>query len=134
MLSERKVRTSGDELRFSIETLKCVCTKRGDVKNLGELVDIALSVSNEQEAAARILRLCEKLERVIKTEEMEVLYPFEKIKQATHEFGASFLEGYFDWGKVSADPYEVLGMIEKMLNDVEVSRNYAKKFLTDRKG
>ena len=122
-----------DELRFSVGILKRICAARGDIKRLGELIDIAFTVFMEdrQKAAGQLLEFIETLERVIKSEQMEVLYPFEKIKEATHEFGVSFLEGYFDWNRVSLDPYEVLGLIEKMLEEAETAKSYAKKVLVE---
>jgi len=118
-----------DELRFSIDILKRICATRGDIKRLGELIDIAFTafMEDRQKAAGQLLELVETLERVIKSEQMEVLYPFENIKEATHEFGVSFLEGYFDWRQVSGDPYEIIALIEKMLDEIETAKSYAKK-------
>lgn len=125
-----------DELRFSVGVLKRICATRGDIKRLGELIDIAFTafMEDRQKAAGQLLEFIETLERVIKSEQMEVLYPFEKIKEATHEFGVSFLEGYFNWNQVSNDPYQILGMIEKMLDEIDVAKGYVRKIIEELKG
>ncbi len=117
-----------DELAFAVDTLRKVCTSRTDTKRLDALLTLLLHFIEDPETAARdLLDFVDNLERVLKSEKMEILYPFENVKIANHDFGSKFLEGYFDWNKVSYDPYEQLALAEKMLDDVAVSKEYITK-------
>lgn len=123
-----------EEFRFAVDTLRKLCIARGDTKRLDTLITILLlAFENLEKAAANLLDFAESFERVLKSERMEILYPFENIKTATHEFGSEFLEGYFDWNKVSYDPYQQLGLVEKMLDDVDIVKEYIRKVLEELK-
>ncbi len=129
---ENPVHRISDEFGFAVDTLRKLCFVRGDTKRLDALITIlVLAFEDFGKAAGNLLEFAESFERVLKSEKMEILYPFENVKIANHEFGAEFLEGYFDWNKVSYDPYEQLALAEKMLDDVEVAREYIIKALKD---
>lgn len=124
-----------DEFRFAVDTLRKLCFARGDTKRLDLLITILLlAFEGIEKAAGNLLEFVDSFERVLKSEKMEILYPFESVKIANHEFGAEFLEGYFDWNKVSYDPYEQLALAEKMLNDVGVAKTYVQKVVRELKG
>ena len=119
-----------DEFGFAVDTLRKLCLARGDTKRLDALITIlVLAFEDFGKAAGNLLEFADSFERVLKSEKMEILYPFENVKIANHEFGAEFLEGYFDWNKVSYDPYEQLALAEKMLDDVDVARDYIQKVI-----
>lgn len=119
-----------EEFEFAVDTLRKLCLVRNDAKRLDSLVTILfLSIHDLRKAATDLNEFTESFERVLKSERMEILYPFEKIKTASHEFGLGFFEGYFDWNQVSYDPYQQLGLVEKMLEDVDVAESYVKKVL-----
>jgi hypothetical protein len=123
-----------DEFEFAVDTLRKLCFARSDTKRLDSLITILLlSISDVRKAAADLLEFIESFERVLKSEKMEILYPFEKIKTASHEFGVGFFDGYFDWNQVSYDPYQQLGLVEKMLEDVDVAKTYVKKVIEELK-
>ncbi len=123
-----------DELTFAVDTLRKVCTSRADTKRLDTLITLLLVFVEDPERAARdLLEFVDNFERVLKSEKMEILYPFENVKIANHDFGSKFLEGYFDWNEVSYDPYEQLAIADKMLDDVEVAKSYVQKALHELK-
>lgn len=123
-----------EEFRFAVDTLRKPCFSRGDTKRLDKLITILLLASeNLENASASLLAFIDTFERVLKSERMEILYPFENVKIANHEFGSQFLEGYFDWNKVSYDPYQQLALVEKMLNDVEVGKGYVQDVIRELK-
>ena len=81
-----------DELAFAVDTLRKVCTSRSDTKRLDTLITLLLILIEDPERAARDLQdFAGNLERVLKSEKMEILYPFENVKIANHEFGSSRL-------------------------------------------
>lgn len=139
--AESLAHRTGEEFKFAVDTLRKLCFARGDTKRLDALITILLLAFSErtpsgedlEKAAANLLDFADSFERVLKSERMEILYPFENIKIATHDFGAEFLEGYFDWNKVSYDPYEQLALAEKMLMDVEVAKEYIRKVIEELK-
>jgi hypothetical protein len=119
-----------DEYLFAVDTLRRLCFARGDTKRLDALITIlVLAFEDTGKAAANLLEFVDTFERVLKSERMEILYPFEKVKIANHEFGSTFLEGYFDWDTVSYDPYEQLALAEKMLEDIEVAKGYVRNVM-----
>jgi len=123
-----------DEFEFAVDTLRKLCLTRSDAKRLDSLITILLhSIGDLGKAAADLLEFTESFERVLKSEKMEILYPFENIKTASHEFGLGFFEGYFDWNQVSYDPYQQLGLVEKMLDDLDVAKAYVKKVIEELK-
>jgi hypothetical protein len=123
-----------DELTFAVDTLRKVCTSRADTKRLDTLITLLLVFVEDPERAARdLLEFVDNFERVLKSEKMEILYPFENVKIANHDFGSKFLEGYFDWNEVSYDPYEQLAIADKMLDDVEVAKSSLQKALHELK-
>ena len=124
-----------DEIAFAVDTLRKVCTSRADTKRLDTLITLLLLFIEDPEKAAHdLLDFVDNLERVLKSEKMEILYPFENVKIANHDFGSKFLEGYFDWNTVSYDPYEQLALADKMLDDVEVAKSYVQKLVQELKG
>ena len=128
------IKRARDKLTFAVDTLRKVCTSRADTKRLDTLITLLLVFVEDPERAARdLLEFVDNFERVLKSEKMEILYPFENVKIANHEFGSKFLEGYFDWNKVSYDPYEQLAIADKMLDDVEVAKGYVQKALHELK-
>lgn len=132
--TEKRLSRIDDEFRFAVDTLRKLCFARGDTKRLDTLITILLLAFEDMEkAAANLLEFVESFERVLKSEKMEILYPFEKIKAASHEFGVSFLEGYFDWSQVSRDLYETLAIVEKMLEDIDVAKSYVQKLVEELK-
>lgn len=133
--STDSLKRARDELAFAVDTLRKVCTSRADTKRLDTLITLLLLSNEDLEKAIRdLIAFVDNLERVLKSEKMEILYPFENVKIANHDFGSKFLEGYFDWNKVSYDPYEQLAIADKMLDDVEVAKNYVQKALLELKG
>ncbi len=123
-----------DEFTFSVDTLRKTYIARADAKRLDALLTIILRwFENPEKAASALFDFTEDFERVLRSEKMEILYPFENVKIANHEFGSQFLEGYFDWNKVSYDPYEQLAIAEKMLDDVEIAKDYIRKSLLELK-
>ena len=114
-----------EEFRYAVDTLRKLCFQRADTKRLGALIKVLiLSFEDLAKAASDLLDCADSFERVVKSERMEILYPFENVKIASHEFGSKFLEGYFDWNEVSYDPYRQLALAEKMLDGIEVAKDY----------
>lgn len=134
MGAETRLSGIDDGFMFAVDTLRKLCFTRSDTKRLDEIITILLLwFEDKEKAAVKLLELTEAFERVFKSEKMEVLYPFENIKAASHEFGLAFFEGYFDWSKVSSDPYKTLAIVEKMLNDIDVARGYVQKLMEELK-
>ncbi|MGB9772821.1 MAG: hypothetical protein ACP5JH_07200 [Bacteroidota bacterium] len=113
-----------EEIKFAVGLLARICMERGDRKRLSAVFALLPvdSLERKIEAVGKLLELTESLVRVLRSEQMEVLYPFENLKIASRTFGMLFLEGYFDWHAVSDDPYEILGRIETMLEKLGSAR------------
>ena len=86
------IKRARDKLTFAVDTLRKVCTSRADTNRLDTLITLLLILIEDPERAARDLQdFAGNLERVLKSEKMEILYPFENVKIANHEFGSSRL-------------------------------------------
>ncbi|MGC8595037.1 MAG: hypothetical protein ACP5MI_05460 [Candidatus Kryptoniota bacterium] len=123
-----------DEIQLAIEILHKITLERHDLNRLTliQYVNKSLSVSQSVREVRKLIEINEELINLVKHEEMEILYPFSKNKTAAKAFGMLFLKGYYDWSKLSEDPYELLKMTERMLGDLETSLTYLRKNIAEK--
>jgi hypothetical protein len=123
-----------DEIQFAIEILSRITAQRQDTKRLNLIQHIHNSLSHppSKKEISELIEINQELISLLKHEQMEILYPFSKNKNAAKAFGKAFLEGYYEWSKLSDDPYELLKMIERMLGDLEASEAYLNKNLVEK--